>query len=94
MSGLGAFLVVLVVIMITIRIVIKSIPGTLWGACYDCLCRMAQDVLSIRKGQGKARSFGGFIGTQDWKTNIRTVVSAGTGRGLILYGHSGSVKES
>jgi hypothetical protein len=91
---LGAVLVVFVVIMLTIRIVIKSIPGTLWGDRLTHLCRMAQDVLSIRMYHGKARGFGGFIGTQDWKTNIRTVWCSGTGRGLILYGHPTHVKES
>jgi hypothetical protein len=91
---LGAVLMLLGLISLLIRIVIKSIPGASWGEVLTMLCRMAQDVLSIRMCQGKARGFGGFIGTQDWKTNIRTVWCSGTGRGLILYGHPTHVKES
>jgi hypothetical protein len=87
LSGLGAFLVVLVVISVLIRIVIKSILGS-------DLCRMLCDVFPIQKCHEKTTEKRANICGRGLVANIGWVVSAGTGRGFVITCHPTHVKET
>jgi hypothetical protein len=87
LSGLGAFLVVFIVISLLIRIVIKSI-------FLGDLCRMLCDVFPIQKCQENSAQKRANICGRGLVANIGWVVSAGTGRGFVITCHPTHVKES